>query len=178
MNKLFYPLAAILLLAGSAFTYLTTPGWQVATGYSIAFSSDDASGIFRDFRGSLSFDDSDPAAGKFDVAVEVASINTGNAMQNRHAKSDEWFDAVKYPQIHFASKSISRTASGYQVSGELEMHGSKKPVTIPFVFKKTAQGGLFTGSFNLNRNDYGIGKPGGGVGEQVRIDISVPVTKI
>ena len=178
MNRLFYPVAAVLILAGSAFTFWAVPGWQIAGGYSIAFSSDAASGIFKDFKGSLLFDDQDPAKGKFDVTVNVASINTGNGLQNKHAKSDEWLDAAKYPQIRFVSRAITRTTGGFQVSGDLDIHGAKKPVSFPFVFTKTAQGGIFTGSFTLNRNDYAIGKPGRDVGEQIKIDLSVPVTKM
>jgi len=29
----------------------------------------------------------------------------------------------------------------------------------------------------VNRNDFKLGKPGGDVGEQIKLDISVPVTK-
>jgi polyisoprenoid-binding protein YceI len=178
MNKFFYPVAAVLILAGSAFTFLAAPGWQIAEGYSISFSSDDAGGIFKDFKGSILFDEQNPGAGKFDVVIDVASINTGNGLQNKHAKSDEWFDAAKYPQIRFASKSIVRAASGYQLTGDLDMHGVKKSISFPFTFKKTATGGIFAGSFPVNRNDFNIGKPGGDVGEQIKLDISVPVTKI
>ena len=177
MNKLFYPIAAVLILAGSAFTFLTAPGWQIAQGYSIGFSSDDAGGIFKDFKGNIAFDEQNPAAGKFDVLVDVASINTGNGLQNKHAKSDEWFDAAKYPQMHYVSRTITRAGTAYQVVGDLTIHGVTKAQTIPFTFKKTAQGGVFTGSFTVNRNDFKLGKPGGEVGEQIKIDISVPVTK-
>jgi polyisoprenoid-binding protein YceI len=177
MNKLFYPVAAVLILAGSAFTFLAAQNWQIAQGYSITFSSSDADGIFKDFKGTILFDDQNPAGGKFDVVIDVASINTGNGLQNKHAKSDEWLDAAKYPTIHFVSKSIAKSASGYQVTGDLDMHGVKKAITIPFTFAKSAQGGTFAGSFTVNRNDYRIGKPGGDVGEQIKIDISVPVTK-
>jgi polyisoprenoid-binding protein YceI len=177
MNKLFYPVVAAFILAGSAFTLVTAQNWQIAQGYSITFSSSDADGIFKDFKGNIVFDEQNPAAGKFDVVVDVASINTGNGLQNKHAKSDEWFDAPKYPTIHFVSRSIVKSGNGYQVTGDLDMHGVKKSITIPFTFSKSAQGGAFAGSFTVNRNDFKIGKPGGDVGEQIKIDISVPVTK-
>jgi polyisoprenoid-binding protein YceI len=177
MNKLFYPVAAVLILAGSAFTFLTAQSWQIVEGYSITFSSADADGLFSDFKGSLVFDEQNPGAAKFDVTVNTASINTGNGLQNKHAKSDEWLDVAKYPQIHFVSRSITRAAAGFQVTGDLQMHGVNKPITIPFSFSKTAQGGTFAGSFTVNRNDYNIGKPGGDVGEQIKVNISVPVTK-
>jgi polyisoprenoid-binding protein YceI len=178
MNKLFYPFAALLILTASAFTFLAVPAWKIADGFSIAFSSTDAGGIFKDFRGTLLFDEQNPGAGKFDVSIDAASINTGNALQNKHAKSDEWFDVAKYPVIRFASTSIAKSGSGYMVAGILELHGEKKQVSIPFTFSKSAQGGTFAGSFTVNRNDFKLGKPGGDVDEKIKIDISVPVTKI
>ena len=168
---------AILLLAGSAFTFIAAPPYQIAEGYSIGFSSADASGIFKGFKGTVVFDDANPAGSRFDVTVEVATINTGNGLQNKHAKSDEWFDATKYPQIRYTSQKFVKVGSGYQVTGDLEIHGVKKSVTIPFTFAKTATGGKFTGSFDVNRNDFKLGKPGGDVGEAIKIDLSVPVTK-
>ena len=177
MNKLIYPIAAVLILAGSAFTFIAAQNWQIAEGYSIAFSSDDASGIFKGFKGNIAFDEQNPAASKFDVTIDVATINTGNGLQNKHAKSDEWFDAAKYPQMHFVSQKIARAGNGYQVTGDLEIHGVKKAITVPFTFKKTATGGVFASTFTVNRNDFKLGKPGGDVGEQIKLDISVPVTK-
>jgi len=177
MNKLLSPLAAAILLIGSAFTFISAQNWQIADGYNIAFSSDDAAGIFKGFKGTIAFDENNPATAKFDVTIDVSSINTGNGLQNKHAKSDEWFDAAKYPTIHFTSQKVAKTAAGYQVTGDLEVHGVKKPVTIPFTFKRTATGGQFTGSFTVNRSDFNVGKPGGEVGELIKLDISVPVNK-
>ena len=177
MKKIIYPVLAVLILAGSAFTFIAGQAYQIADGYSIGFSSADAGGIFKGFKGTLIFDEANPAGSKFDVTIDVATINTGNGLQNKHAKSDEWFDATKYPQIHFASTKFVKVGSGYQVTGDLEVHGVKKSVTIPFTFAKTANGGQFTGSFNVNRNDFKLGKPGGDVGEAIKIDLSVPVTK-
>jgi polyisoprenoid-binding protein YceI len=175
--KKFFPILALLILTGSAFAWIATQNWQIAEGYSIAFSSADASGIFKEFKGTIAFDDQNQAGSEFDVTIETASINTGNGLQNKHAKSDEWFDAAKYPLIRYTSQKIVKTGNAYTATGSLDMHGIKKAVSIPFTFQKTPAGGIFAGSFNINRNDFAIGKPGGDVGEQIKIDISVPVTK-
>ena len=177
MKKLLTPFAAVVLLIGSAFTSLTAQNWQIADGYTIAFSNDDVNGIFKSFKGTITFDENNPSTAKFDVTIDVASLNTGNALQNKHAKSDEWFDAAKYPTIHFVSQKVAKTGAGYQVTGDLEIHGVKRPVSIPFTFKQTGSGGQFTGSFTVNRSDFKVGKPGGDVGEQIKLAISVPVNK-
>jgi polyisoprenoid-binding protein YceI len=177
MKKLMTPFAAVLLLIGSAFTFITAQNWQIAEGYNIGFSNDDVAGIFKSFKGTIVFDENNPAIARFDVTIDVASLNTGNALQNKHSKSDEWFDAAKYPIIHFVSQKVTRTAAGYQVTGDLEVHGVKKPVAIPFTFQQKGAGGQFIGAFTVNRSDYKVGKPGGDVGEQIKLTISVPVNK-
>jgi polyisoprenoid-binding protein YceI len=175
--KLFYPIAAAILLAGSAFTFITAQSWKIGDNYNIAFSLGDAGGIFKGFKGTILFDDNNPAAGKFDVSLDVASVNTGNGLQNKHIKSEEWLDATKYPLIRYTSQKIVKAGNGYQVTGILDMHGVTKPVTIPFTFQHTGTGGTFAGTFTINRNDFKIGKPGGDVEDNIKLEISVPVTK-
>jgi len=167
---------AMVLLAGSAYAFFAQ-NWQIAEGYNIGFSSDDAAGVFKGFKGTIAFDEQNPAASKFEVTIDAATINTGNGLQNKHAKSDEWFDVAKYPQISFKSKSITKAGSGYQVTGDLNLHVVTKSISFPFTFAKTPTGGLFKGAFTVNRNDYKLGKPGGDVGESIKVDLSVPVTK-
>jgi polyisoprenoid-binding protein YceI len=176
MKKIVF-ISTTLLCIGAVFAFTLIHGWQIAGNYNIAFSSNDASGVFKTFKGSVVFDEKNLAAAKFDVVVESASISTGSDLQDEHAKSEEWFDVTKYPQIKYSSDAFTKTATGYQVSGMLDMHGVKKQVLIPFTFSKAAvDSGTFIGSFTVNRNDFKIGKPGKDVGEVIKIDLSVPVT--
>ncbi|WP_315821327.1 YceI family protein [Paraflavitalea speifideaquila] len=145
--------------------------------YSIKFSGEDASGIFKTFAGSIVFDEQNLAASTFNVTIDVASINTGNGMQNKHAKGAEWFDAEKYPQIVFKSSKISKAGSGWQTTGTLEMRGVKKEVTIPFTFVPKGNDAVFSGTFNVNRSDFGIGKPATGAAAMIKLEVYVPVTK-
>jgi len=58
------------------------------------------------------------------------------------------------------------------------MHGVTKEIVMPFAFAKTANGGTFTSSFDINRMDYNVNIPEPNHGAQVlRVDISVPVTQ-
>ena len=176
MKKFIVSAAAILALAG-VFAFTLAQGWQATDKYSIGFSSNDAGGVFKKFTGNIAFDEQNPAASAFDVTIDINSINTGNGLQNKHAKSDEWFDAAKYPVAKFVSKKIVKTAGGFQVTGDLDMHGVKKELTFPFTFRRSGNSGEFKGSFNINRSDFHIGKPGGDVAEVIKVDITVPVVK-
>src|SRR3954464_159281 len=99
MKKLtIFSITLLLIAAVFAFT-VVSPVWKITDKYNISFSSNEAGGIFKTFKGSIAFDEQNLAVSNFDVTIDVASINTGNGLQNKHAKSDEWFDAAKYPVI-------------------------------------------------------------------------------
>jgi len=174
MKKLIYPVAAVILMAASAFTAIKSQNWNIADGYSVKFDGGDPSGEFSGLKGTISFDPADLASSKFDATIDVATINTGNGMKNTHAKSDKWFDADKYPVIKFTSSQIPKTAAGYEAKGILDMHGVQKEIVIPFTFVNN----IFTGSININRLDYNINvaEPEHG-SATFKVDISVPVTK-
>jgi len=175
MKRLFYPCLALSLIAASAFTFFRGQDWNIGSNYAIRFStsSDPASGVFSGLKGSLSFDEKNLATSKFDVAVDVSTINTGNGMQNTHAKSAQWFDAEKFPVIKFTSTEITKTSAGYQAKGTLDMHGVQKEIVIPFTFKDNT----FSGSFEVNRTDFKINPDNKKAGEVIKLEVSVPVTK-
>jgi polyisoprenoid-binding protein YceI len=168
---------AVLFVLAVGFAFTLTQGWKLKDSYSVKFSSKDVNGIFRTFSGTISFDEANLASSKFDLTVDVNSINTGNGLQNKHAKGEEWFNADKYPNIKFTSSRIEKSGSAYKASGTLEMRGVKKDFTVPFSFKKNGKEGTFSASFNVNRTDFKVGKSDGKVAETIKVDVSLPVTK-
>jgi polyisoprenoid-binding protein YceI len=170
-------IAAVLIIVIRAAGKASAQTWQIAGNYSVQFSTNQASGIFKDVKANILFDEQNLTNAKFNVNVDASSINTGNAMMNKHAKSDEWLDAPKYPAISFTSKKITKNGASYQVTGDLAVHGVTKEVSLPFTFKRAGNSATFTANFNINRSDFNIGKPGGEVDENIKINLSVPVTK-
>lgn len=174
MKKLVYPFAAVIIMAASAFTVIKSQNWNVADGYSIKFDGGDPSGEFSGLKGTISFDPADLASSKFDVSIDVATINTGNGMKNTHAKSEKWFDAAKYPVIKFTSTQITKSDAGFDAKGILEMHGVQKEIVMPFTFANNT----FASSFSINRLDYNVNTEEPAHGAAIfKVNISVPVTK-
>src|SRR5882672_10018142 len=134
MKKQNYLLASVVLIIGSAFAFIQSQDWKIAEGYSVKFEAGDPSGEFTGLKGTIKFDEKSLATSQFDMTIDVATINTGNGMKNTHAKSANWFDAEKYPTIAFVSSAITKTSSGFEAKGTLEMHGVKKEITLPFTF--------------------------------------------
>ncbi|MEQ9304095.1 MAG: YceI family protein [Marinoscillum sp.] len=176
MKKVNILTAIVAVVALSAFTIKASIDWKISDDFSIKFTSEDPTGVFTKMDGDVSFDPDDLQSSRFDVKVDVSSINTGRGMQNKHAVSDKWFDADNYPTIDFTSKSFAKTANGYEVTGTLQLHGIAKEFTMPFTFEND----VFSSSFTINRLEYNIGDMKGmskNVPEELTVDISVPVTK-
>ena len=154
--------------------------------YKIAFYSKDATGVFKEMSGtvksSLTTDESSKQTEKkslnlsFDFKIKVGSINTGNGVQNKHAKSSEWFHAEKYPTIDFVSSSIYKTEKGIFADGSLTIHGVTKKVSIPISIKNTEEKTIYKAEFSVNRMDYKLG-PDSKVSRNIKIIAGIAVKK-
>lgn len=165
----------LLVLLISLTSY--SQGWKILESHNVAFSNKDVSGTFDDINGTIVFDPANLTTAKLNFKLKVESINTGNGLQNKHARGDEWFHAEKYPYIEFESTKIEKTEAGFKAIGKLEMHGVKKEVTIPFTFSKKGNKGTFIAKFNVSRSEYNVGKKGNDVADLLKITATLPVQK-
>lgn len=166
---------SLIILVVSAFKLTTTQEWEISADYRISFNGKFAEGTFDKLTGTILFNPTEPAKSRFDVTIDVASINTGKDLKNKHAVSEKWFDAERFPVIRFVSSEVSRTDTSYNVKGELDLHGIKKEISIPFAFEEDNGKARFRGSFKVNRGEFGIGKSTGKDSDYTTVDILVPV---
>ena len=74
-------------------------------------------------------------------------------------KKEEYFDVIKFPNLSFISTKITvGSASGtYIMVGKMTIKGISKEITFPFTAHAQGDGYQFSGSFPLNRRDFGVG---------------------
>ena len=177
MKRIIFSIATLLVIA-AVFAFAVPGNWQITDKYNIRFTGGgEVGGIFKTFKGTIVFDEQNLSASAFNLSIDVASVNTGNGLMNNHLKSAEWLDATKFPLIKFISKKIVKNGASYLVTGDLEMHGVKKEVALPFSFQNKGANAIFNGKFPISRGDFHIGKPGGEVDENIIIEVSVPVVR-
>lgn len=136
-------------------------------------------GRFDDFSGEFTVDPTDPAKSSFKMTIKADSVDTNNAQRDGHLKSGDFFNTKQYPTIEFASTSVTPTQGGYQVTGNLTLHGETKPVTFELKGGKTAEmkgqqrTGFSTG-FIVKRSDFNVAKKVGPgmLGDDVHVMIS------
>ncbi len=153
--------------------------WVIKEGYQISFDGKGAEGTFKELQGAINFNPADLSTAKFQVQINAATIETGNDLKNQHARGDKWLNAKAYPTVWFKSTGVEKTDRGYQLVGNLELHGIKKEIVIPFTFTETTYGGLFKGAFSVEREAFGIMGPFFSfmVGDEFKVDLEVPVSK-
>lgn len=110
----------------------------------------------------------------FRVTIKSASVNTDNNTRDEHLREEDYFDVKNYPLISFVSASI-RTAGNkgdFTASGRLTIKNKTMDIQLPFTAVKSGDGYLFTGSFKMNRRDFGVGG-GSTLSNELTIDIKV-----
>ncbi|HLD88358.1 MAG TPA: YceI family protein [Candidatus Omnitrophota bacterium] len=145
-------------------------------------------GAFDDYQGAITYDPADPAAFKADVTIQAKSINTRVAKRDDHLRGAEFFDVEKHPVITFTTVKLDKQDGRAVLTGSLTMKGVAKEVSIPVMISGPVQGmgssiiGL-SGSFTLNRQDYGINwnqaldNGGLAVSDEVKVDINIEAHK-
>jgi len=119
-------------------------------------------GEFTDYAGSIQFDKNDLSVFSADVVIQTNSIDTRHEGRDAHLKGEDFLDVEIYPTIIFQNTTLSKRASGYEIAGDLTMHGVSKKVTIPVTISGPIQspfGGEIlgiAGEISINRQDFGI----------------------
>jgi polyisoprenoid-binding protein YceI len=111
------------------------------------------------------------APSKLDVVIDMASLDTGDKERDDTLKTADLFSVAKFPQSHFTSAQITRTANGYDALGKLTIRGVTKDVHVPFTF--AAANGSLIGKVTLKRLDYGVGQGDWKATDQVGNDVTV-----
>ena len=136
------------------------------------------SGSFSGLQGQIIFDKNSLSDAKFDVSIEANSIRTGIDMRDNHLRGEGYFEATKYPLIHFVSTRITSNGKSeeFLFSGLLTIRNHSKDISFPFTATQTSSGYLFKGSFSLSRKDFDVGSSGV-ISDNVDVLLSISAIK-
>ena len=115
-------------------------------------------GHFEDFQATAKTDGENFNNATVEFSAKTASVNTKNTDRDTHLKSDDFFNAEKYPEIKFVSKSFD----GEKLIGDLTIRDVTKEITLDVDFNgiavdpygQTKAGFEITGE--VNRKDFNL----------------------
>lgn len=91
-------------------------------------------GYFEDFQATVETQEDDFKNAAIEFSAKTASINTKNKDRDAHLKSDDFFNAEKYPELTFVSKSFD----GEKLVGDLTIRDVTKPIELEVEFNGEA----------------------------------------
>lgn len=179
----------VLFLAGPAFAQVET--WSIdpnhtASQFSIRhLGISTVRGSFNKTSGTVQYDPKNPAATVIEATIDASTINTRIEARDNDLRSAGYFDVQKYPAITFKSKKVEPAGEGkLKATGDLTIRGVTKEVVLdiegPTEAMKDPRGTLHMGasaSTKIKRTDFGVGKPGPMLGEDIPIMIDIEMVK-
>lgn len=67
--------------------------------------------------------------------VDASSLTTFDETRDAHLRTPDFFDAERYPELHFASSSVEARDGELVVRGELTIRGVTRPVELRGAFR-------------------------------------------
>lgn len=125
-------------------------------------------------------------SGTVEVTIDISSINFGLAAMDEKARSDDFFDAAKFPTATYKGKLNFAGNKPGSVDGQITIRGIMQPVTLsinlfncmphPMLKKEVcgadAEGELNWSEYGMKMSQYGQGDAG-----KVRLRIQVEAIK-
>lgn len=140
-------------------------------------------GRFNRMSGSVTLK-ADPKENRLNVEIDATSVDTGHPKRDAHLRNADFFDAGQFPKITFQSTSWKVVdPTTHEVTGALRFHGVTRTMTI--TLKKTGEGtdrknrkkAGFTTQFEIDRFAHGVTYGAKGIGQMVRVIVSVETTQ-
>lgn len=158
---------AIEWLCVAALLAFAAPGlaqaWQVDAAHSTltftnTYQDVQYTGRFQRFDARIDYDPHDLAHAKFDVSIDITSLDTQNSERDQAALGADFFDSAKFPKAHFVTTAFHKGADGKVVAdGVLTLRGISRPVTLAVTFTPRGAAAVLDVTARLQRLDFGIG---------------------
>ena len=135
----------IMLITISTLTFSQTT-WTVDKAHSkVGFSVSylvitDVQGYFKDYDAQITSNGDDFSTANIELKVNTSSIFTDNDKRDNHLRSDDFFNAEKYPQMVFKGKSIKKVGDKkYKLIGDFTIRDVTKQITLDVTYNGTVK---------------------------------------
>lgn len=116
-------------------------------------------GVFEKFTADIKFDPKDLATSRFDVKIDVASVNTQDEERDETMQGADLFNVKRWPSSQYvADKFTDRGGGKFSATGKLTLRDVTREVPIEFTFEDKNGNAWLKGSAKLKRLDFGVGQ--------------------
>ena len=175
-------MAAFALLAGNAHAEAVT--YKLDPNHTVVLAQWDHGGYshpvanFGQVDGTLVYDADNVAASSVQVTLPLAGLNSFVPKFDEHLRSDDFFDAAKYPNVTFTSTRVEAAGEGrLKVTGDLTIKDNTHPVVLDVTLNKTGERNGraaigFDATGTVKRSDFGVDLFVPNIGDEVKLTIT------
>lgn len=117
-------------------------------------------GGFGAFKGVITVGEGGLTESKVEVVIDTTTLWADNDKLTGHLKSSDFFDVESHPEARFTSTAIAETAEGFEITGELELHGVTKQIKFPATIAVEGDRVTAQAEFFIQRFDFDIAYAG------------------
>lgn len=153
--------SALLSVLGLAYaaTQWTTQPKDSALNFVGTQAGAQFEGGFDIFTADIRFDPSDLAGSRFDVRIDMASVNTKDGERDDTLRGADLFDVKRWPSGHYVAETFTDKGAGkFSATGKLTLRDVTRSVPIDFTFESRNGATWLKGSAALMRLDFGVGQ--------------------
>jgi polyisoprenoid-binding protein YceI len=116
-------------------------------------------GVFEKFTADIKFDPQDLAGSRFDVKIDMASVNSRDGERDDTIRSADLFDAKRWPSGHYVADKFTAKGGGkFSATGKLTVRDVTRDVPIEFTFENQSGSAWLKGTAAIKRLDFGVGQ--------------------
>src|SRR6516164_7318429 len=135
MNKRIRSLFAVVLMViptamAQTSTWIPDKAHSEVNFSILHMSLSNVHGRFGNIGGSIVLDDSNVSKSNVNVTIDLSTVDTGVSARDNDLRGANFFDVAQFPTANFVSTSVTKSANGLIVNGNLTLHGITKPVTL------------------------------------------------
>ncbi len=143
-------------------------------------------GRFGKVTGTIQLDLSDLSKSSVQVSIDVSGVDTGVANRDNDLKGTNFFNVAQYPTATFTSTSVSKSANGLTVVGNLTLHGVTQPITLEVEGPEGPVAGMgnkqhtgYSATATIDRTAFAIGSkyPNAMLSNEIKLTIEVDAVK-
>ena len=156
-----------------------TVGKGSALGFSTSWGGEPISGRFEKFTADIVFGPDALKDSKVSVAIDLASVVTGDTQRDQSLPSADWFDAATHPSATFTATRFEKTGEGRFIAhGKLSLRGVTQPLDLPFKLRIEGDKAHMSGVTTLDRTVFGVGQGEWKATDQIpaKVKVSAQVT--
>jgi cytochrome b561/polyisoprenoid-binding protein YceI len=119
-------------------------------------------GRFARFTANIDFNAADLATGRFDVAIDIASVDTRDKERDSTLRTPDLLDPAKFPRATYVATQFVAKGAGFEGRGKLSLRGVSRDVPVAFTFQAGVEAGkpvaTLKGSATIKRLIFGVGQ--------------------